>query len=301
MADPKFIPCAVCGELFKNPGRGRRHCTRACYESARAIKPKECVHCGKQYAKKINQAASKFCSNDCMVDSRRVKPHKCVTCGCIFSPVKFKKSENRYVGATGRSNCSAECIFQWKSKTKSAYMRRNRDKFSGPNSWNWVGACLRKNASYRGPDWNEIAGKARKRDGNECKHCGMSAADHQDRWGSLLEVHHIVPFYEFTDHKKANRLSNLVTLCKSCHMTADRAVPQRQILIDLGDEPRKKRRAESFQGVNNGRATISEDQVRQIRSMLREGMLIMDVAVAMGVKRGVVGGISSGRAWRHVV
>lgn len=301
MAEPKFIPCAVCGLTFRNPGRGRKYCTRACYESTRALKPKSCTHCGKQYLKPLNHRQSKFCSNECFVEARRVEAHKCITCGCHFSPVKYRASDQRYVGATGRHNCSAECIREWKSRTKSAYMRANREKFSGSNSWNWVGACLRKNVSYRGPDWRSIAEKARCRDTHKCKHCGMTAEEHEAKWGKLLEVHHIIPFYEFTDHKKANRLSNLVTLCKRCHMAADRAIPQRQLLIDLGDEPKKKPKEGVHRGTNNPRATIDEDQVRLIRKMIAEGRRLADIAALTKTTRGVVAGISRGKNWRHVI
>lgn len=301
MAEPKFIPCAACGLTFRNPGRGRKYCTRACYESTRALKPKSCTHCGKQYLKTLNHKQSKFCSNACFVEARRVEVHKCVTCGCKFSPVKYKVSEQRYVGATGRHNCSAECIREWKSRTKGAYMRANRERFSGPNSWNWVGACLRKNISYRGPDWREIAEKARRRDDYGCKHCGMTAEEHKTKWGSLLEVHHIIPFYEFTDHKKANRLDNLVTLCKSCHMAADRAITQRQLLLNLGEPSRKKVKDGIFRGTRNPRATIDENQVRAIRRMIGSGMKQADIASEIGVTKYIVAKISSGKCWGHVI
>lgn len=157
MAARKFIPCATCGDMFKQTIDAKKYCCRQCYEKSREILPKTCQHCGKLYVKKQNQRVSKFCSEACQVESKRVKPHKCVTCGALFSPVKYKKSENRFVGATGRHNCSKQCIDAWKAKTKSEYMRANVARFTGPNNWAWKGARRRTNKSFRGHDWKHLA------------------------------------------------------------------------------------------------------------------------------------------------
>jgi predicted HNH restriction endonuclease len=40
--------------------------------------------------------------------------------------------------------------------------------------------------------------------------------------GYSLDVHHIVPFRTFKgDWRKANELSNLITLCRNCHRKAE--------------------------------------------------------------------------------
>lgn len=300
MATRQFIPCAHCSAIFKPRQDSERYCCRSCYESSRALPAISCAHCGASYVKKANHKGSKFCSDDCFVASRRVKPHTCVTCGTLFTPVKYKPSEGRMVAYTGRHNCSKQCIDAWKAKTKSAYMRENRDKFSGANSWNWKGSCLRKNKSYRGPDWTEIAGKARARDQHQCQGCGMSREQHAERWGKALEVHHIVPFYEFTDHKKANRLSNLVTLCKSCHMAADKAIRMRQVLMDFGDEPRKKSSARRRIGQDNPVAKLKDDEVLQIKQLLAIRTPQKEIAALFGVSSQLVSAINTGVAWSHI-
>ena len=71
----------------------------------------------------------------------------------------------------------------------------------------------------RGPNWEQQRNQARVRDGHLCRHCG--AAERPNR---AHDVHHIQPFRTFgyvrnqNDHYlEANRLENLVTLCRSCH------------------------------------------------------------------------------------
>lgn len=300
MVKRKFIPCAACGSTFKQQVDARKYCSRACYSTAKSPSPKTCKGCGKSFVKAANHPAAKFCSNDCMVESRRVKPHTCVTCGTLFSPVKFKKSEGRFVGATGRHNCSKQCHDAWKAKTKSAYMRANVEKFSGPNSWNWKGACLLRNKSYRGAEWNVVAESIRARDRHKCKHCGMTQEEHRAKWSQALEVHHIVPFHEFTNYQKANRPSNLVALCKSCHMTADRAIKTRQMLMIFEDEPRKKVKDGVSRGSRNARALLKEDQVKEIKQRLRAGHRQPEIAASFGVKKHVISAISTGQNWGHV-
>ena len=65
-----------------------------------------------------------------------------------------------------------------------------------------------RSSSYLGSqypsNWDEISSQARNRDGNECGNCGSSYN---------LHVHHIVPLSK----GGSNNLSNLRTLCSSCH------------------------------------------------------------------------------------
>lgn len=71
----------------------------------------------------------------------------------------------------------------------------------------------------RGPNWEQQRNQARERDGYRCVHCGMP-----ERSGQAHDVHHILPFRTFgyvrgenDRYLEANRLENLVTLCRSCH------------------------------------------------------------------------------------
>jgi DEAD/DEAH box helicase domain-containing protein len=71
----------------------------------------------------------------------------------------------------------------------------------------------------RGPNWDQQRKRARARDGYRCRHCGVG-----EREGRAHDVHHIQPFRTFgyargqnDYYLEANRLENLVTLCRSCH------------------------------------------------------------------------------------
>lgn len=92
----------------------------------------------------------------------------------------------------------------------------------GENHPLWEGG---KREDYYGPNWPEQRRRARERDGHACRECGI----HRDDLGRELDVHHVIPFQRFTDGDRAawqmaNRLENLLTLCPSCHTSADNAL-----------------------------------------------------------------------------
>jgi len=75
-----------------------------------------------------------------------------------------------------------------------------------------------------GPNWPEMRLRARQRDRFTCQHCGMPEA----QAGREHDVHHRIPFRRFgyrpgenEAYLQANDLSNLVTLCRSCHARVD--------------------------------------------------------------------------------
>jgi DEAD/DEAH box helicase domain-containing protein len=69
-----------------------------------------------------------------------------------------------------------------------------------------------------GPDWPRQRDRARARDGYRCQHCGAPER------GGAHHVHHKVPFRTLATYRQANQLSNLATLCPSCHRRAELAV-----------------------------------------------------------------------------
>jgi hypothetical protein len=70
-------------------------------------------------------------------------------------------------------------------------------------------------AGYRGPNWKRQRAAALERDGHACRSCGVT---------ERLTVNHVRPFRLFASHEEANRLDNLLTLCRPCHTAADNAV-----------------------------------------------------------------------------
>lgn len=62
--------------------------------------------------------------------------------------------------------------------------------------------------------WTELRRKALRRDGNRCQECGV----HKSSLDSDLDVHHLKPVREFKEASDAHTLSNVVCLCRSCHI-----------------------------------------------------------------------------------
>jgi DEAD/DEAH box helicase domain-containing protein len=86
-----------------------------------------------------------------------------------------------------------------------------------------------------GPNWQEQRKKARARDGYRCQECGIP-----EPAGSQHDVHHLKPFRTFgyipgfnENYQIANRLSNLVLLCRRCHQRLESGVRTRSGLDGL--------------------------------------------------------------------
>jgi cytochrome c553 len=56
----------------------------------------------------------------------------------------------------------------------------------------------------------EVKEAVRERDGQRCVECGLTALEHQERYGMTLDVHRVVPGSAYT-------LEGCVTLCRACH------------------------------------------------------------------------------------
>jgi hypothetical protein len=73
-----------------------------------------------------------------------------------------------------------------------------------------------------GPDWPDRRREALERDDWSCVLCGYSNDAHVERHGQGLDVHHRQKFRSFESAEEANRLENLVTLCRDCHASVER-------------------------------------------------------------------------------
>ncbi len=89
-----------------------------------------------------------------------------------------------------------------------------------------------------GPNWPQQRDAARARDGYRCQRCGVSEAEA----GRQHDVHHLRAFREFgyvrganEHYREANRLENLVTLCRNCHRAVEGAQRTRSALSGLGN------------------------------------------------------------------
>jgi hypothetical protein len=56
----------------------------------------------------------------------------------------------------------------------------------------------------------QIKAAVRARDGHRCTECGMTAAEHRQRYGRTLDVHRLEPGKPYT-------IDGCLTLCRKCH------------------------------------------------------------------------------------
>jgi DEAD/DEAH box helicase domain-containing protein len=85
----------------------------------------------------------------------------------------------------------------------------------------------RNDPNKYGPNWDRQRHLARERDNYQCQVCGVPEDERAH------DVHHKIPFRQFTSYELANQLDNLVTLCPTCHRRAESAVRVRSGLAGL--------------------------------------------------------------------
>jgi DEAD/DEAH box helicase domain-containing protein len=79
-----------------------------------------------------------------------------------------------------------------------------------------------------GASWDRLRDRVKARDGYRCQACGLLENIRAH------DVHHKMPLRLFASIEQANQLSNLVTLCSTCHQKAEMAVRVRSGLAGLG-------------------------------------------------------------------
>lgn len=127
------------------------------------------------------------------VSKRPWNEGRCDECG---QPYRWQK---RYA----RRFCSNKCRTAWFGRLTP----------TGAKNPYWKGG---QGPSYYGESWRSAKRLAISRDRGACADCGRG----KDELGELPCVHHLIPFRVFgTDrHEEANVLSNLICLCRSCHL-----------------------------------------------------------------------------------
>lgn len=116
-----------------------------------------------------------------------------------------------------------------------------------------------------------------KRDGEKCVKCGMTRKEHQEKYRRDISVDHIDGMGTYTPAElRNNDLSNLQTLCISCHSTKD--------------GPRHM----------TERAKLSHDDVRRIRTLAREGMSWWNIAKQYPVTDEAIKQVVQRRIYKYV-
>lgn len=117
--------------------------------------------------------------------------YECDGCGTTFERYPSKVTGERVF-------CTRECKDSWQ-----------RDALVGESNPAWAGGTR----SYRGPGFGARRREVRDRDNYRCQRCGVT----EDELGQELDVHHLRSITEFESWEKANRLDNLLSVCRGCH------------------------------------------------------------------------------------
>lgn len=201
--------CDICDDKFETPQALGAH-----KGLSHTGNPEVCCYsCGKKFEKtlsKVKKHERHFCSERCRSEwlseehngAGKRSPSWCggkekVECsGC-------GKIMERYPShILNNAVCSERCLSDLISK-----------QLSGKNNPNWENG----KEKYYGPNWEKIREKVIQRDDEKCQCCNMGRDECAERFGCDLHVHHIKRLKSFDNVENANRLSNLQTLCPSCH------------------------------------------------------------------------------------
>lgn len=203
------VKCDWCGKEFsRQPSLIKKHtfCSYKCYWGWLSKNQRGKNH--PFYGKHPSQKTRKKISENHAILSREKNPnwkgHPIIECEYCHKKFEVKLSRQK----TARF-CSSNCLRKWCS-----------ENLAGENSPLWKGG----REPYYGLNWRRQNRRVLERDDYICQICG------REEDGRALDVHHIIPFREFglERYKEANQLSNLITLCRPCHVKADR----RKIPID---------------------------------------------------------------------
>lgn len=235
--------CSFCNSEILGQSRGLNRdgsrsknifCNRDCYEGYRKAEQKKfikpCDYCGEDFYNRDKR--SRFCCADCRLYGMKNDPVKCKNCGAVYCSIKSRCIDGMlsFISAKMRT-CSAKCHNDW-IRNNPERKRKISEAFTGKKHPAWLGGLSHDVLGRRGFNWKNHREKAIKRDGGKCVACGMDRKAHKEKYGSDIEVNHIEPFRNFINHRDANKLDNLETVCKSCHRGREKK-ENLQIVMDF--------------------------------------------------------------------
>jgi len=116
------------------------------------------------------------------------------------------------------------------SKTMKKMFKKGELKITGAaqqyhnnpkNHHRYIDGRSYKKSPYRyGDDWSAIRMLIYIRDNFTCQECGMNMHESEKKFNCPLHIHHKTPFLQSFD----NSLKNLITLCKSCHLSVENKI-----------------------------------------------------------------------------
>jgi len=197
--------CPSCSKQFPAPmwrltRVAKIYCSAKCAKHTVELR---CDNCGRSINKPPSAIKThNFCCRKCArsgqtknnLGRKRIRVElTCPVCNSTFErqPNQIKHSKVQY--------CSKSCFYS----AHKIYM-------GGERNPSWRGGM----EPYYGNNWETQSRKARDRDSHTCQRCRIS----ESQLHCKLHVHHIISLRTFArDFRRANSLSNLVSLCPSCH------------------------------------------------------------------------------------
>lgn len=226
--------CAQCGGRFRRVSRDRilakKYCSQSCQRDAlrsrakdRAErKPRSCPGCGSRFVARqfTGRQWQKFCTPACHRAEAAKNQFRLIRCAeCDREVVKLTAQAKR---ATTHY-CSVDC--------RTKHFRAEHHPMHRPESF--LDSKRRGGVSR----WKAIAAQTRNRDGHTCRRCRRRHLPTERQF----PVDHVIPWRCFEDKDQANDLSNLVTLCHSCHTWKTTTIERQYLKGDrIGLEQFKK-------------------------------------------------------------
>lgn len=127
--------------------------------------------------------------------------------------------------------------------------------------------------------------KVIERDGSKCVKCGMTREQHFVKWKKDIAVDHIDRMGKGVPKRlKNNKMSNLQTLCNSCHARKD------CLFKYVG----------RVKGSKNHASKINEDDALEIVRLYRSGMKKVPITKLYPLSFNSVNKVITGETWSHV-
>lgn len=276
-------------EYQRNYMRNRRAKTKTEKKSAKVAK--DCPTCGSSFLSYPSQNRT-FCSNECRGKSLQNKAQCiCPECKITFpaKPSRVKNSEAIY--------CSRACYDKAHNVIRRCPICRNEfsviaaskriycsNECAGFDRRVSLGGT--KDTSYRGPNWQKQRRKVLDRDNHCCQLC-------QNENGLPVAVHHKISYHNFSSYKQANVISNLISLCSSCHVREEQLLSQQYLLF--GKEKGRPRGERCY----NTKFT-STDIIDIRRIYMQGGKSMKSIANDYGVSRHAINSIIRRKTWNHI-
>lgn len=208
--------CPVCAKQLVR--KQRQFCSLGCrntFLGARKRVEKRCVICGAPFTvARSNARRYSACSAGCMARRKQLTNRK--RHATSLQPQSQAKRRATFIARRIATECGCGCGTPLLVPLNRMAGQRNGRVFLNRAHYEawfrgehvthlWKGGDF---PDYYGPTWPIQRRRALQRD-LVCQECASS---------DDLVVHHIKHFRHCADYREANRLTNLVTLCRRCHV-----------------------------------------------------------------------------------